>query len=79
LIVGDAGRRRTRDCAFGDVEALSRELRHCHFFHATRAALFRDLGPDAEAAEADSAALALTRNRAERVLRAGRQDGARLA
>jgi RNA polymerase sigma-70 factor (ECF subfamily) len=39
-----------------------------HLFHATRAALLRDLGRDDEAAEADRKALHLTANPAERSL-----------
>jgi RNA polymerase sigma factor (sigma-70 family) len=50
------------------VEALAGPLHPYHLFHATRAALLRALGRDAEAAAADSVALALTRNPGERAL-----------
>ncbi|HKF76925.1 MAG TPA: DUF6596 domain-containing protein [Candidatus Dormibacteraeota bacterium] len=54
--------------ALADVEALSDHLQGYHLFHATRAALLRDLDQQAEAARADAAALALTRNSGERAL-----------
>jgi len=50
------------------VETLAGPLQPYHLFHATRAALLRALGRDAEAATADSVALALTRNPGERAL-----------
>ncbi len=50
------------------VDTLSGPLRQYHLFHATRAALLRDLGRHREAARADSVALALTKNSGERAL-----------
>jgi RNA polymerase sigma-70 factor (ECF subfamily) len=64
--------------ALDDVDELSDQLREYHLLHATRAALLRDLGRHAEAGRADAAALALTRNRAERALLEERLAGARL-
>ncbi len=54
--------------ALADVDRLSDVLQGYHLFHATRAALLRDLGEDGEAARADAAALALTKNSGERAL-----------
>ncbi|MGW7522518.1 RNA polymerase sigma factor [Streptomyces sp. NPDC054783] len=54
--------------ALAQVEALADQLGRYHLFHATRAALLRDLGRDQEAAEADRKALGLTTNPAERSL-----------
>ncbi|MFE8947861.1 RNA polymerase sigma factor [Streptomyces sp. NPDC007856] len=54
--------------ALTQVEALGGQLGRYHLFHATRAALLRDLGRDAEATEADRQALRLTANPAERSL-----------
>jgi RNA polymerase sigma-70 factor (ECF subfamily) len=54
--------------ALADVDGLADQLREYHLFHATRAALLRDLGRRSEAALADAAALALTRNSGERAL-----------
>ncbi|MER6568845.1 sigma-70 family RNA polymerase sigma factor [Streptomyces sp. NPDC001093] len=54
--------------ALAQVEALADQLGRYHLFHATRAALLRDLGRDQEAAEADRQALGLTTNPAERSL-----------
>jgi RNA polymerase sigma-70 factor (ECF subfamily) len=54
--------------ALAEVDRLSDDLRAYHLFHATRAALLRDLGQDDEAACADAAALALTKNSGERAL-----------
>jgi RNA polymerase sigma-70 factor (ECF subfamily) len=54
--------------ALADVDGLSGELGEYHLFHATRAALLRDLGRSDEAAREDAAALALTRNTGERAL-----------
>jgi RNA polymerase sigma-70 factor (ECF subfamily) len=64
--------------ALADVDGLAEPLRGYHLLHATRATLLRDLGRDAEAALADAAALALTGNRAERVLLEERLSRARL-
>jgi RNA polymerase sigma-70 factor (ECF subfamily) len=54
--------------ALPDVDGLSEELGEYHLFHATRAALLRDLGRSDEAAREDAMALALTRNTGERAL-----------
>ena len=54
--------------ALTEVDALSDQLHEYHLFHATRAALLKDLDRHAEAARADAAALALTRNSGERAL-----------
>ncbi|MGW4566008.1 RNA polymerase sigma factor [Streptomyces sp. NPDC004561] len=65
--------------ALAQVDALADRLGRYHLFHATRAALLRDLGRDEEAAEADRRALSHTANPAERSLltarlRNGRAD-----
>ena len=54
--------------ALADVEKLSEPLHGYHLFHATRAALLRDLGDHTAAAKEDAVALALTKNAGERVL-----------
>ncbi len=54
--------------ALADIDELSAELDRYHLFHATRAALLRDLGRADEARDADRRALALTENPAERAL-----------
>ena len=54
--------------ALDEVDKLSDSLGRYHLFHATRAALLRDLGREAEAAEAERRALPLTGNPAERAL-----------
>jgi len=54
--------------ALADVDGLSDQLREYHLFHATRAALLRELGRFDEAAREDALALALTRNTGERAL-----------
>jgi RNA polymerase sigma-70 factor (ECF subfamily) len=54
--------------ALADVEKLSEPLQGYHLYHATRAALLRDLHDHAGAATADAVALALTKNAGERVL-----------
>ncbi|MGW2646269.1 RNA polymerase sigma factor [Streptomyces sp. NPDC001393] len=54
--------------ALAQVDALADQLDRYHLFHATRAALLRDLGRDTEATEADRQALHLTTNPAERSL-----------
>jgi RNA polymerase sigma-70 factor (ECF subfamily) len=54
--------------ALADTDLLSGELERYHLFHATRAALLRELGRPDEAREADRRALALTGNPAERAL-----------
>jgi hypothetical protein len=48
--------------ALAEVDQLGDALDHYHLFHATRAALLRDLGRDAEAAASDARALELTTN-----------------
>jgi RNA polymerase sigma-70 factor (ECF subfamily) len=54
--------------ALADVDRLAELLQHYHLFHATRAALLRELGNCDEATQEDAAALALTRNAGERAL-----------
>jgi RNA polymerase sigma-70 factor (ECF subfamily) len=61
--------------ALAEVDALAAALTRYHLFHATRAALLRDLGREAEAVDADAAALALATNPAERTLLAERLAG----
>ena len=58
--------------ALADIDELSDELGRYHLFHATRAALLRDLGRPDEARDADRRALTLTDNPAERALLAER-------
>lgn len=54
--------------ALAEVEGLEPALRGYHLFHATRAELLRRLGQAEEARSADTRALELTRNPAERRL-----------
>lgn len=54
--------------ALQEVDGLEPALRQYHLFHATRAELLRELGRGKEARAADSRALQLTRNPAERRL-----------
>ena len=54
--------------ALAYVDRLGEPLRGYHLFHATRAALLRELGRREEADAADARALTLTRNPAEQVL-----------
>jgi RNA polymerase sigma-70 factor (ECF subfamily) len=54
--------------ALAEVDVLGAELRSYRLFHATRAELLRELGRPTEARLADTQALALTGNPAERVL-----------
>jgi predicted RNA polymerase sigma factor len=58
--------------ALSEVEALAGALSHYHLFHATRAALLRELGRPAEADQADLAGIQLTKNTAERNVMLGR-------
>jgi RNA polymerase sigma-70 factor (ECF subfamily) len=58
--------------ALADVDKLAEPLADYHLFHATRAALLRDLGQASEAFAEDAAALALTKNTAEQSLLAER-------
>jgi RNA polymerase sigma-70 factor (ECF subfamily) len=64
--------------ALAEVDELSDHLQGYHLFHAARAALLRELGRHAEAARADAAALALTKNSGERALLEGRLSGTKL-
>lgn len=57
------------------VDRLAGDLDGYHLFHATRAALLRELGRSAEADTADARALSLTRNPAEQVLLRTRLSG----
>ena len=54
--------------ALAEVDGMKDELDRYHLYHATRAALLRDLGRTEEARTADRRALALTDNPAERAL-----------
>ena len=54
--------------ALADTDALVESLRGYRLFWATRAELLRALGRDADARLADTRALALTGNPAERAL-----------
>jgi RNA polymerase sigma-70 factor (ECF subfamily) len=54
--------------ALAEVDVLAPALDRYHLFHATRAALLRDLGRAVEARQADQRALARTLNSAERML-----------
>lgn len=62
--------------ALADVDGLADSLHEYHLFHATRAALLRDVGQQDEAAREDATALALTRNRGEQALLEERIVGA---
>ena len=57
------------------VDRLADDLDGYHLFHATRAALLRELGRTAEAGTADARALSLTRNPAEQLLLRARLSG----
>ena len=57
------------------VDRLAADLDGYHLFHATRAALLRQLGRGSEADAADARALTLTRNPAEQVLLRTRLSG----
>jgi len=54
--------------ALAEVDALGADLARYHLFHATRASLLRRTGRDVEARRADTEALALTANPAERAV-----------
>ena len=58
--------------ALAEVDEMHDDLDRYHLYHATRAALLRDLGRAAEARDADARALTLTENPAERALLAER-------
>jgi len=62
-------------CALEYVDRLAADLDGYHLFHATRAALLRELGRTGEADAADARALSLTRNPAEQVLLRARLSG----
>ena len=61
--------------ALAYVDRLAGSLASYHLFHATRAALLRELGRDREADLADARALTLTRNPAEQLLLRTRLSG----
>lgn len=63
--------------ALAEVDALAEALGGYHLFHATRAELLRRLDRRADAAAADRAAVALTRNPAEQHLLRRRIDAGR--
>ncbi|HEV2011805.1 MAG TPA: sigma-70 family RNA polymerase sigma factor [Candidatus Limnocylindria bacterium] len=54
--------------ALAEVDEMEGELDRYHLYHATRAALLRELGRADEARESDRRALSLTENPAERAL-----------
>ncbi len=58
--------------ALAELDSLAQELSGYHLLHATRAVMLRALGREEEAANADSLALELTANPAERSLIARR-------
>lgn len=60
--------------ALEEIDTLAGRLGHYHLFHATRAALLRDLGRACEAQQSDAQALRLTANAAERHLLTGRLE-----
>lgn len=64
------------EVALAELDGLANELAAYHLFHATRAELLRALGRGADARDADSRALALTANPAERRLLEDRLRGA---
>lgn len=63
------------EAALYEVDSLAESLNRYHLFHATRAALLRDLGRTAEADRAELEGIGLTRNPAERALMAERLAG----
>jgi RNA polymerase sigma factor (sigma-70 family) len=65
--------------ALAEVEAVAPRLVGYHLLHATRAALLRDLGREAEAAASDARALTMTANPAERRLLSERAERSREA
>jgi len=60
------------EAALYEVDSLARYLNRYHLFHATRAALLRELGRPAEADCAEVEGIGLTKNMAERALMAER-------
>lgn len=60
------------EAALYEVESLATSLSHYYLFHATRAALLRELGRTAEADRAEIEGIDLTKNSAERALMAER-------
>ncbi|HEY6296405.1 MAG TPA: DUF6596 domain-containing protein, partial [Streptosporangiaceae bacterium] len=54
--------------ALNEADTLARDLDRYYLYHATRAALLRELGQIAQARQADERALGLTANPAERAL-----------
>ena len=54
--------------ALDEADTLARDLDRYYLYHATRAALLRELGRTAQARQADERALGLTANPAERAL-----------
>ena len=60
------------EAALSEVDSLAESLHRYHLFHATRAALLRELGRTAEADRADVEGIGLTKNPAERELMAER-------
>lgn len=63
------------EAALCEVDSLAESLSRYHLFHATRAALLRELGRTAEADRAEVEGIGLTKNLAERALMAERLAG----
>jgi RNA polymerase sigma-70 factor (ECF subfamily) len=64
------------EAALSEVESLATSLRSYYLFHATRAALLRELGRTGEADRAEMEGIELTKNSAERTMMAERLAGA---
>jgi RNA polymerase sigma-70 factor (ECF subfamily) len=60
------------EAALSEVESLATSLSRYYLFHATRAALLRELGRTAEADRAEMEGIELTKNSAERTMMAER-------
>jgi RNA polymerase sigma-70 factor (ECF subfamily) len=60
------------EAALSEVESLATSLNRYYLFHATRAALLRELGRTAEADRAEMEGIELTKNSAERTMMAER-------
>lgn len=67
---------RGAEAALGELQELSTPLAHYYLFHSTQAAFLRTLGRESEARTAETHALSLVQNRAERTLIAERLSGA---
>jgi RNA polymerase sigma-70 factor (ECF subfamily) len=60
------------EAALSEVEPLATSLNRYYLFHATRAAILRELGRTAEADRAEMQGIELTKNSAERTMMAER-------